>query len=215
MTTAATAYIDPDDVVGSMPLATRPRPDSTEPDDIDTITRINSLCVSTAEMIDGELSRDFHRHPAAATDDPIEVLVDGHGSRVLHVHRGLISLESLEVRSSIGSAWSTIDEDDWELVSMFEAEGDRPYDHIQVARRLPTFPRGVRLTGHFGWAKPPAKLLEANIAWIRQHLAAGDSYSGAVQMPEGGYIPTPRLSLPDDVRILLNRETKRYQDCWT
>lgn len=213
-----TAYCSADDVLAAMPASTRPDPDA-DPDTEDAakIARITSLCTSTAEMIDAEIKADFHRHPPAADPDPAPItwVVSGRGSRTLHLHAGAYSVTKVEVRYSVNDAWTEVPDADWESYSMFEAEDpERPLDHIAFASRLPTFPMGVRLTGVRGWNEPPARLVEMNVAWIRQHLAAGDSYSGAVQMPDG-YIPTPRLTLPDDVRLFLAAEMRRYAECFT
>jgi hypothetical protein len=210
-----TAYIDADDVLAAMPLSTRPDAEAEEGEDVAKIARITSLCATTADMIDAEITYNFHRHPADGDDDPGIVTVDGRGSRRLHVHRGIVSLESIDVRYSMTGDWDELDAGDWELVSMYEAEDPaRPYDHIQFATRLPAYPRGVRLSGVFGWGTPPARLVEMNVAWVLQHLAAGDSYSGAAQVPDG-FIPTPRLVLPDDVRLFLTVEKGRYRECYT
>jgi hypothetical protein len=210
-----TPYALAADVIAAMPLSTRPDASSIEAADVDKVARITSLCLSTAEMINAELKGDFHRHPADDDAEDIEVIVNGRGSRTLHVHRGVISIESIDIRYSPTGEWEEVDADDYELASMFEAEDSaRPYDHIHLARRSPDYVRGVRLTGHFGWSAPPERLVEMNVAWVRQHLAAGDSYSGAMQMPEG-FIQTPRLTLPDDVRLFLTVEANRCKECYT
>jgi hypothetical protein len=215
-----TPYVTAADVIASMPLSTAPDPDA-DPgtEDAERVARITSLLEPTAEMIDAEIAGlNFHRYPAAADDDPVTRTVDGLGSRTLHAHLGILSLTSIETRYALSSDWEVIDNDPiaYELESMFEDESpDRPYDHVRLTSRLPRNARGVRLTGHFGWSTPPARLKEANVAWIRQILAAGDSYSGAMQVPEGQFIPTPRLVLPDTIRMFLTREAGRYRECYT
>lgn len=214
-----TPYIEPIDVLDAMPLSVRPDPESDNPEDVAKIARLASLCVSTAEMIDAEIGYDFRRHPeppydAAATET---WLVDGGNSQTIHLHRGVVSLELVEYRWSTGSPaeWTEFVAGDWELVSMYEDEGDRPFDHLRrTVGRWPAGQRNLRLTGVRGWEDPPARLLELNAAWVRQHVAAGDSYSGAAQVPDG-FMPPPRLVMPDDVRIFLTRESARYRECYT
>jgi hypothetical protein len=170
-------------------------------------------------MIDAEIGVDFHRHPADEDDADEVRILDGRGGRKIHVHRGIVSLTSVEIRLSAALDWQALNPGDWELVSMYEDESGRPYDHIRltgVGRNcFPSGERNVRATGVFGWNLPPARLVEANIAWVRQHLAAGDSYSGGMLVPEGGTVIVPRLQIPDDVRMFLVRESRRYEDCWT
>jgi hypothetical protein len=210
-----TAYVDVARVLTALPLSTRPDIASDEAEDVSKVARIVMLAEATAEMIDAELKADFHRRPADPEGAAVELLVDGRGSRTLHVHRGIIELDGIDVRYSMSGDWDELEAEDYELVSMFEAEDStRPYDHIQLSRRLPTFPRGTRLRGHFGWAAAPARLVEMNVAWIRQLWAAGDSYSGAAQVPDG-FIQTPRLVLPDPVRMFLTVEKDRYRECYT
>lgn len=211
-----TAYIDVSDVLAAMPVSVRPDESATSGEDVDKLARIASLCASTAEMIDAEITYDFRRHPADPYAADETITVDGRGGRVLHVHRGIIDLTSVDRRYAVTSDWDPYDEvGDYELVSMYEGEDpNRPYDHIHFNHRLPEVGRGVRLTGIFGWQAPPRRLVELNIAWVRQHLAAGDSYSGGAQAPDG-YVPQQRLVLPDDVRMFLTREKSRYQECYT
>ena len=213
-----TAYIDADDVLAGMPLSTRPDPDASPgTEDAAKIARITSLCEATAEMIDAELTYDFHRHPSDPYDPDTSWIVTGYG-RTLHLHHGFLDLTSVEVRYSFAGAWSTpalVEGTDWEPVSMYEAEDpSRPFDHVHFAIALPTIARSVRLTGIRGWAAPPARLREMNIAWVRQHMAGGDSYSGAAQVPDGS-LPVQRLMMPDDVRLFLTVEKQRYRECYT
>lgn len=210
-----TAYTTADLVIASMPEGTRP---VVEDDDYTALTeRITSLAATTAEMIDAEIGWDFYRHPSA--EGTTTRILDGRGARSLHVHRGVISLDSLAVRFSASADWEVLDADDWELSSLYEDEGSRPYDHINLTgvgrTRFPSGYRNVRAIGAFGWTTPPARLVEANTAWVRQHLAAGDSYSGAMPVPDGATVIVPRLVMPDDVRMFLHRESHRFQECWT
>lgn len=212
-----TAYIDAADVLAAMPLSTRP--DATAAvgsEDAAKIARIDDLCAATAEMIDAEITYDFHRHPSDPYEADTSWIVSGHGSRLLHIHHGVLDLTSVEVRYSFGGTWSTLDEGtDWELFSEYEAEDPaRPFDHVQFAVALPAIRAGVRLAGIRGWAAPPARLRELNVAWVRQHLAGGDSYSGSAQVPDGS-LPQPRLMMPDDVRLFLTVEKARYRECYT
>lgn len=211
-----TPYVDVDDVIAALPPGIRPDPESEDPTDVAKVARLTSLCASSAQVIDAEIPPiNFHRRPAAGDDDPVALILDGRDSSRLHVHAGAISVESIEVRYALTDEWVELDTDEWELVSMFESEDpDRPYDHIDFIRRLPTFRRGVRVTGHFGWTAPPPRLVEMNVAWIRQSVAASDSYSGAAQIPDGSF-PTPRLVLPDPVRMFLTAESRRYAACYT
>ena len=214
-----TAYVTAADVVATMPVSTRPDTESDDPTDVAKVARITSLCDSTAQMIDAELGANFHRHPEEDPydeDATVSWIVDAQASQRLHVHEGIVSLASVEYRYGQGD-WTAHVEGDWELQSMFEAEDpDRPYDHItRVGYRWPAGLQNIRLTGVRGWAAPPARLVEMNVAWVRQHLATGDSFSGAQQVPDGPFVPTPRLVMPDDVRLFLTVERGRFRECWT
>jgi hypothetical protein len=214
-----TAYVTAADVIVAMPVSSRPDPDSDDPTDVAKVARISSLCASTAQMIDAELGADFGRHPAEDPydeDATVSWIVDAAASRRLHVHAGIVSLATVEYRYGAGD-WTAHVDGDWELESMFvDEDPDRPYDHVhRVGYRWPAGLQNIRLTGVRGWASPPARLVEMNVAWVRQHLAAGDSFSGAVQVPEGGFVPTPRLVMPDDVRMFLTVEKGRFRECYT
>lgn len=212
-----TAYIDATDVLAAMPRSSRPDPNSASAEDVEKIARLDSLCLSTSEMIDAELGWDLHRHPDPAyeADPTVTWIVDGRGRKTIHLHAGVVSLETVEYRYGNGT-WTALEDEDFELFAMYDQEGERPFDHLRrVVGKWPSGDRNIRLTGVRGWDEPPARLLELNVAWVRQHVAAGDSYSGAIQVPDGQFVPTPRLSLPDDVRMFLTRERDRFKECWT
>lgn len=111
----------------------------------------------------------------------------GDGTGLLHVHGGIASLDTIEIRLETGGAWTTLQVQDtgWFL------EGDlgdpNAADDIWYHVRLvdtatyTTFPnvrQGIRLTGTFGGH--PELRRAACVAWARQRISLDPSHPGGL-----------------------------------
>jgi hypothetical protein len=187
------------------------------PADSRRLAAIERALVEARERLDLETGFDAFRHPQAGTEAR---LFHGNGQRLLHVHEGIVSLTSLEVRTETAGAWTTIDTADWWLEAarpgQLTARPGEPYFHIRLsdAADYTTFPLGehrVRATGAFGWARPSQRHIGANIDLARQQIAADMSFpGGTVGQSELG-TPMGPTRLPDTVWRLKLAESRRFQ----
>ncbi len=184
-----------------------------------TLAAIERALVESRERLDGELGYDYFRHPQSGTEQRI---FHGSGTNLLHVHQGIISLTTVEVRLSTNGSWIALDADDWWL----EAQPDElwpksgePWFHVRLSdlATYVTFPPGenrVRLTGAFGWQNT-RRFVEANIAWARQQLAADLSFPGGVVGADELGRPVGPNRMPDAVWRLKLAESRRFLRCST
>jgi hypothetical protein len=147
-----------------------------------------------------------------------EFLFHGDGKGVLHVHRGIISLDSIDIRLSFGDSWTALQAQDtgWYL----EGELGKPvaWDGVYYHVRLPDtanyteFPdvkQGVRLTGTLGGDAERRRA--ATVAWARQKVGMDNAPMGSVIAgPEdlGGPISIDRW--PRAVYDLVQSERHRF-----
>lgn len=169
-----------------------------------------------------EASRDIDRAIGRSYEQVTEArIVHGDGSGVLHVHGGIVSLDTVEVRTATGGAWETLQVEDtgWYLegaVGTGIIGTNEPAFHIQLVDTAThtTFPevrQGVRLTGTFGWPDIPINVQTATVAWARQRLALDPSLPGGIiSGPEdiGGAVSLDRW--PRVVRDLIDSERHRF-----
>ena len=186
------------------------------PPDTRRLAAIEKALVEARERLDLEVGRDAFRHPQSGTEAR---LYHGNGENVLHVHEGIVSLTSVEVRTETGGTWTTIATADWWLEAQpghLSVRAGEPWFHVRLSdgADYTTFPRGehrVRLTGAFGWARPSQRHIGANIDLARQQIAADMSFpGGTVGMGELG-APQGPTRLPDTVWRLKLAESRRFQ----
>lgn len=213
-----TAYATSEDALLRWPGAAKPTGADLE--------RIESLLPVAAQQLDRAAQRDWYRHPAAE-DDPDEVwYATGDGSRILHVHGGIVSLTKLEVRYDESLAYEEVTSTGYVLrgTDPWSDEPDvagLPFFHIAlngqsaVAHIFPKGIQGVRLTGARGWDAPPDDLVQANVERARQLYSADASYSGAVLATDGAGNPVSSLpALPTSFWSFLKAENSRFAGCW-
>lgn len=186
------------------------------PSDSRRLAAIERALVEARERLDLEIGYDAFRHPQSGTEVRT---YHGNGLPVLHVHEGIVSLTSVEVRTQTAGTWTTIVAADWWLESQpgqLTPRPGEPYFHVRLsdAANYTTFPRGenrVRLTGAFGWARPSQRHIGANIDLARQQIAADMSFpGGTVGQGELG-APVGPTRLPDTVWRLKLAESRRFQ----
>lgn len=151
-----------------------------------------------------------------------EFLYHGDGTGLLHVHRGIVSLDAIDIRLSTGAAFTALQAQDtgWIL----EGELDDPqasdglYHHIRLldTATYTTFPKvkqGIRLTGTLGG--DPETRKAACVALALQRVAMDKSPMGGVTAgPEqlGGPVSIDRW--PRVTYDLIASERRRFMGCW-
>lgn len=144
-------------------------------------------------------------------------LYDGTAKSVLHVHGGILSLTSVEIRLDINSDWTTLQAEGtgWYLEGdLDDPESDNGvYYHVRLFSDadyglFPTFKNSVRLTGVFGGHA--ARRKAANIAWARQRLAMEPSAAGGPIGPDelGNQVSFDRW--PREVKDFIDQERHRF-----
>lgn len=153
--------------------------------------RLTSLLrVATDELINEMGGRDYFRHPVTGTED---FDVDADGCDVLHVHQGIVSLDSVALTFDLGRTHVALEDANWVLRgdSPRSAEGPRdgePAFHLLLVDVGPyrSFPKGrttVRLTGALGWPAIPSPLREGTVERARQLAYADPAFAGQVPGP--------------------------------
>jgi hypothetical protein len=186
------------------------------------INRIESALVGTTERLTQELGgMDFFRHPADPDADDEVRLFNTNGGSTIHVHTGIVSVSLIRIRDSRWSDWVEFDPTDFDLEAWASADQAQatattePFDHIRLNGTGFYFywPRGQRLveiTGVFGWPAVPQRVIDANVDWARQAIAADRTYPGGVQSPDEAGIPQLFPRLPDSVYRLKLWSLARY-----
>lgn len=208
----ATAYAELEDVLAF--FSTPPKGARLE--------RLDGLLGTAAEELNGELRRDYYRHP---TTGEATWLVDGEGGRVLHLHRGIVSLSLVEISLDRGQTFVELAATDWLLKGDSPTSSDappdgEPYFHLVLTpyATYTTWPVGdavIRLTGAYGWSTPPRPLIEGNAERVRQIAFADPSYQGFIPVDEEGY-GRPMVSSgrwPDVLYKFMQRENDRFYAC--
>ena len=185
------------------------------PTDTRRLAAIAEALAEARERVDGEVGYDAFRHPQTGTEARI---FHGNGTNLLHVHQGIVSITTVEIRLSTGGTWIALDADDWFLEAQpgeLWAKAGEPYFHLRLSdlSSYTTFPKGenrVRLTGAFGWARPSRRHINANIDWARQDLASSSSFAGGPVGPDELGRPVGPNRLPDSVWRLKLAESRRF-----
>lgn len=179
-----------------------------------TLAAIERALVESRERLDAELGYDYFRHPQSGTE---QRTFHGPGTNLLHVHQGIISLTTVEVRLSTNGSWIALDADDWWLETQpgdLWPKAGEPYFHVRLSdlATYVIFPKGenrVRLTGAFGWPSV-RRFIEGNIAWARQQLAADLSFPGGIVGSDELGRPVGPNRMPDAVWRLKLAESRRF-----
>lgn len=207
---ASGAYASLDDVllqIGTIPADSR------------RLAAIEKALAATAEELNAELRRTAYRRPQAGTETWI---VHGDGSNYLHVHEGIVSVSTIEVRDATNGTWIALDADDWwlegETPGMVSIPSGESYFHVRLSDQstYTHFPKGeqrVRFTGARGYARPPLRWVQANIALARQRIAASFTYPGGQAGPQELGSPVGPQRLPDEVWRLKLAESRRFMAC--
>jgi hypothetical protein len=190
-------------------------------DDQWVIDQMETALVDATDRITEELETSFFRWPAAGTE--VRYLA-GSGSRLLHVHSGIVSLTQVRVRTSRTGEWETLTATDYDLESRCAPDPNQaaaivyPYDHLRFngTGTYSSWPKGERLvemTGAFGWPEPPRRVVEATVAMARQIIAADRTYAGGVISPDEAGLPVLPSRLPDAVYRLKAWHSNLHYSC--
>jgi hypothetical protein len=179
--------------------------------------RLAQALQTATDELNGEIGRDYFRHPGTGTE---EFLLGGTDvdADVLHIHRGLVELETLEVRLG-GGAYTEVVADD------FVVMGDAPTMQPALGSGIPSFhivlrrgrfPKGldaVRLTGALGWPAAPDALGESCAARARQIVFADPSYEGSIPSDEAYGRISVSTRWPHVFWKFVEREARRFDAC--
>jgi hypothetical protein len=211
-----TAYANRDDVFATY----RTKPNEGLPGTSDLVVRLESLLeTSTAELIRELGGVDFFRHP---TTGSATWLADGDGTPLLHVHRGIVALEKVEISIDYGLSFLELDPASyvlqWGAYGSEPPPDGEPWFHLRLLPYVsyPVFPRGtglVRLTGASGWPAIPRGAVEGVAERARQVAMAGSSLEGSPPAdPEFG-TPSVYARWPDITWKLIKAERRRFYGC--
>lgn len=212
-----TAYATEEDALLQWPGAAKPTGGD--------LARLNVLLPVAAQQMDKAAQRDWYRHPAVEYDDPETWYAEGEGSRVLHVHGGIVSLDTVEVRYSASLAYEEIAEAGW-VPRGTDPTSDEPdaiglpsfhvvLTSLTVHGRWPKGIQSVRLTGVRGYDTPPVDLVQANVERARQLYSMDSSYSGGAVVTDGLGSPiTTFPGLPASFYAFLKAENSRFHSCY-
>lgn len=166
------------------------------------LARLEQLLVDATQALTEELGFDFFAHPL--TGDGTWYL-DSSGTDELCAHDGIVSLATVEVRTSPSDPYVTVASTDYELEhdANTSAEGE-PFDHVVLTgagalRRWPRGHRSVRLTGVRGWASVPATASSSVVARARQLAASDPMFGGGPVGPDEYGRPIGPTRMPDEM----------------
>lgn len=188
-------------------LRTSLQRDDADESDTRILASMQAALLDGTDRITQELETDFFIHPTAGTEVR---LVNGKGSALLHLHRGIVSITQIRIRMTRISDWVTLDATDYDLESRAADDGNQatatvfPFDHIYLngTGSYSVWPKGrrlIELTGVYGWPAIPRRAIEANVAMARQLMAADRTYPGGVISPNEAGLPVMPTRLPDAV----------------
>jgi len=173
-----------------------------------------ALKSATDELIDEAGGRDYFRHPDVGSD---EFALDDVDGRILHVHDGIVAIDTLERRS--GTTYTELTED-----TDYVLRGDNPHDlpmpgahgpiafHVELVNGS-KWADGARLTGALGWPAIPDALAEGCAARARQLTYGDATYEGAIPADDEYGRPMGTGRWPDVTYKFLQRERRRFYAC--
>jgi len=184
--------------------------------------QIQKALVLGTDRITQELDgADFFRHPASGTET---WYVTGNGLPRLHVHRGIVSVSLIRIRTTRTADWVALAATDYDLESLAAFDRNQstatvaPFDHVYLngTGSYSRWPKGERLiefTGARGWPAIPNRAVEANVAMARQITAADRTFPGGVVSPDEAGQPVLPTRLPDAVYRLKAWHSQLYAAC--
>ena len=204
-----TAYAEIDDVLGM--FETAPTGNRLE--------RLEELLTTASQEIDGELGYSYFRNP---TNGSRTWTVSGNAGSLIHLHRGIVELDAVEISLDQGLTFTELEPTDWAYAwdseGSDEAPAGEPFFHLRL---LPTgsyrtFPRGtgvVRLTGASGWPAIPGPLREGVAERARQLAYADPTFEGSIAADDAYGRPTVSGRWPDVTYKFIQREKQRFMPC--
>jgi hypothetical protein len=168
-----------------------------------------ALRTATDELTTELSGRDFFRHPGVGDGEFVLDDVDG---RVLHVHQGIASVTTLEIRR--GSGYTELDPDQYTLrgpTPFSQQAPGEPAFHVVLTSG--TWGAGGRLTGALGWPQVPDALAAGCAARARQLVYADPSYEGQIPSDEQYGVLSVANRWPDVTWRFLQRESRRFYAC--
>jgi len=184
--------------------------------------RLESLLETARDELNRELGGlDYFRHPTSGSRTWV---VDGSGCDLLHQHRGLAEVTTVEISLDYGATYIALESTDWETIWDMTGEEEppdgEPWFHIRLLpyatfRAFPKGPRTVRLTGASGWPVIPQALVEGNANRARQLAFADASYQGTVPADDAYGQPIVTTRWPDVTWKFIQRESRRFAMCET
>lgn len=190
--------------------------------------RLNGLLrTATAELITEMGGRDYFRHPTTGSGSWFGSVGRTYVSRgrdeygLLHVHTGIVALDTLEVSQDLGGSFTTVTPGDYVLRGANPESTDplppgEPAFHVLFTGigTVQGFPRGVnvvRLTGAYGWPAIPRPVVEGVAERARQLAYADPSFTGSVVgPPEFGAGGQPSERWPQILYRWLESERHRF-----
>lgn len=177
------------------------------------------LTVATDELV-GELGGyDFRRNPSTGFRTSY---LDTDGRDLVHAHRGIVGLDSVEISLDQGATFETLETTEYRLQGSFDSADDplegEPWFHLRL---LPygtwrRFPRGtglVRVSWATGWPTIPSPAIEGIAERARQIAFADPSYSGEIPADDDFGRPVSSSRWPDVTWKFLQRERQRFMAC--
>lgn len=153
---------------------------------------LSDLLVRASAIIDIRCGRDFYRHPSVDGWEVRTFDVQGHTS-FIDVAEGIVELESVEYATVNGGTFNIYSDADWTLYPRYRSPA-QPYFRVKITGVGATwFYPGysvVRLTGVFGFERPPEIIRGATLAIARDLYTALPSRSG-IQSVDPNRLPLP------------------------
>src|SRR5574343_513134 len=176
--------------------------------------RIEAALAEASGMIDMAVGRGFGRYPATGTE---QRTLDPRGGARLCVHDGIVSLTTVEYRTSAGDAWTTL-ASGWALRPASPLPGE-PSDHVILdgSGAITEWPKGtalVRITGVFGWAAVPARIRSATATLAHELYRAQGTNVGGIRGPDALSAGAMPRGLPESVYRLVDHYRRANMGCW-
>lgn len=171
---------------------------------------LDSLLEQMARYLDAQCERDFFRHPTTAVepDETRIVRARGRSSR-LGFRSGIVTLTSLESADSPAGPWTVVAAADYTF-EPWDLPPDETYEQLLLLEGK--WDAGFyRATGHFGFAAPPAMIVDANLDGARELHRQGPGGGAPVGVNQFG-TPMFLRGTPKSVLDAIARYAWRNRD---